>query len=251
MQQAAADPSFLSQTLLMEGVQWSADEPADRKKTLLNELVASRFALCGGSARLLFFTSELDAATFLEQALGELNADEKRQLFLKEMSPAHSRVKNLLVQRYVLDPAVELQLRYRLNNMGPICSSRFVLQRLYSALDLSTMRSLYAISERINPSMWGWAFEALVLKFLSTNETTAFIRATEPRAEKATEVVWKVDCCACFSRSNRSKVEVKGLQLFSENGFPLSLGTQDTVLRREMLAVSQSSRHDCCQTRLQ
>jgi hypothetical protein len=27
--------------------------------------------------------------------------------------------------------------------------------------------------------MCGWAFEALVLKFLSTNETTAFVRAAE------------------------------------------------------------------------
>jgi hypothetical protein len=75
--------------------------------------------------------------TLLDQALDQLNAEEKRQLFLGEVSPAHSRVKNLLVQRYVLDPTVDLEWRYIRGNMKPFCSSKFVLERLCSALNIS------------------------------------------------------------------------------------------------------------------
>jgi len=146
------------------------------KKTTLREeclfanreqFIRRKFDITGGCPRLMFEFTAKGAEDFLQKALDLLSGTEKKEVLFGTMQESHERSKNSLIHWFVDEANKDSPKAVQYAELRSAFSSKLVLFKLRSALDLSEFRRLYRVCQGLHRVIEGWALEELILKKLS------------------------------------------------------------------------------------
>jgi hypothetical protein len=160
-----------------------------------NAFLVEKYAVAGGSARLLFEHSFADARKLLNKSLSLLDLDKKKSVLQKEIRTARSKAKNVLVQAFPLLPEAEIRKRFDPENMERVLLSKHVLRELRAFTSLAVIKKQYKFAQKSGHRvMEGWAFEDLAIRFLERGEGVPDEATLEVRleGEEKVEPRWRI-----------------------------------------------------------